>query len=129
MAVTDNDDLWPADIANPPEDKAPLVLLREQAAALAKKTGNLVEAEVTTAQDIEGGLRLRFTLVAPALSNYRYDLFTAIQPAGLYPVRLILDNDTYVADSEEALKQYLRKFFSSHTARKVIGGLVAQSQA
>lgn len=122
------EDLWPEDIASPPDAKAPLAILREQAAALARKTSNLVEAEVNTTSDLDGGLLLHFTLVAPALSDYRYDLFTAVQGAGLYPIKLIFEDQTYVVPTEESLKRYLRNVFASQTARKVIGGLVAQSQ-
>ena len=124
-----SDDLWPADIAAPPRDKPPLLILREQASLLAQKTGNLVDAEVTTSPEPDGSLALRFTLVAPALSGYRYVLFTAIQSAKLYPVALRFEGLTYHADSEDGLKQYLRNFFTSEPARRVISGLVAQSQS
>lgn len=129
MSAMDDEDLWPADITSPPVDKPPLAVLKAQAAALAKKTGNLLEAEVNTRPDIDGGLVLRFTLVAPALSDYRYDLFTAVQSAALYPVKLLFDDGTYIADSEEALKKHLRHFFASEQARKIVSGLIAQSRA
>jgi hypothetical protein len=131
MSANELDDLWPADIAAPPESKAPLIILREQAALLARKTKNLVEAEVATRPDPDqmGALIMRFTLVAPALSDYRYDLFTAIQSASLYPVRINWQGQMFTADEEEGLKKYLRNIFASHTAKKIVGGLVAQSQA
>lgn len=123
------EDLWPDNLATPPQDKPPLLILREQASLLGQKTGNLVDAEVTTSPEPDGGLALRFTLVAPALSGYRYVLFTAVQSAMLYPVALRFDGLTYHAHDEAGLKQYLRNFFASEPARRVISGLVVQSQS
>ena len=77
----------------------------------------------------EGKLYVRFTLVAPALSNYRYDLFSATQGASMYPVTLYFDRKSHIAEAEDLLKDELRKIFSSDKVKKIISGLIAQSQA
>jgi hypothetical protein len=67
--MTADDDLWPEDlVAEIP--RTPKDILLEQAAALGKKTKNVVRAKVRSRQDQDGDLVHRFVLYAPALGNY-----------------------------------------------------------
>src|SRR5215471_2084947 len=42
------EDLWPADIESPPDQLAPITILKQQAAMLGRRTRNLLEAVVRT---------------------------------------------------------------------------------
>jgi hypothetical protein len=101
------EDLWPADIESPPDQLAPITILKQQAAMLGRRTKNLLEAVVQTEdEDLAAApfgdttvrlplgdqpVRLRHTLflVAPALNFYRYRLLEASHAAvNLYPVTI-----------------------------------------
>jgi len=63
---------------------------------LGKKTNNLVEAEVVQlepkiSEKIE--FNYVFLIVAPALDNYRYKLFTISYGINLYPLAIDVDRD------------------------------------
>jgi|HubBroStandDraft_6_1064221.scaffolds.fasta_scaffold94295_3 hypothetical protein len=128
---------WPNDIAAPPDETLPVVMLREQAALLGAKTRNLVQAEVVSEPDVLASLSPdarpelvhRFLLRAPALSNYRYELFTVHQPMGLYPLKIMFGDTRYEAASATELVELLRRIFAADPTRKVVGALVAQSAA
>ena len=127
-----NDDLWPADLVVEPAQKAPLIILSEQAEKLGKKTANLVEAEVTAYPDNQGGLRIRFTLKAPALNGYEYALFSIIQPVDLYPVSFSDSDEDFWDDNnlknEQEFKRYLEKTFKADRTVRIINNLIAQSK-
>ncbi|MBT9098695.1 hypothetical protein [Methylovulum psychrotolerans] len=127
-----NDDLWPADLVVEPAQKAPLIILSEQAEKLGKKTANLVEAEVTAYPDNSGDLRIRFTLKAPALNGYEYALFSIIQPVDLYPVRFSDSDEDFWNDNnlknEQEFKRYLEKTFKADRTVRIINNLIAQSK-
>jgi hypothetical protein len=143
--------LWPEDFEAPPVDDMPVVILREQATMLGQKTRYLVEAEVKTEtgfispqsrskpppwapkQDHEARpspvleLMHRFTLRAPALANYQYDLLTVHQPMEIYPLRIDFDGKSSSANSKEEFLEALREIFSAETTKRIIGTLIAQS--
>jgi hypothetical protein len=125
------EDLWPNDVAAPPGEKLPVVILREQAALLGAKTKNLVEAEIASEPADRGLLLHRFFLRAPALSNYRYQLFYMMQPIEGYPVRVSFSefSPDREAHSAQDLLACLRTIFAADSTRRVIGALVAQSAA
>lgn len=128
--TTSSEDLWPADLGSQPADKAPLVILREQAAKLGEKTGNVVEAQVTVHPDPDGkSLDIRLTVIAPALGGYEYVLLRVIQPAELYPVTLHFEDNRWVANDEDGFKHYLKDLFSSARTKALIANLVAQSKS
>lgn len=66
-------DLWPDSFGQFDLD-TPLMMLREQASLLAKKTGNLVHATVKTEMDGTWFNHI-FELVVPVLEDYRHKLF------------------------------------------------------
>ena len=123
------DDLWPNDIGAEPSDKAPFLILREQAEKLGEKTSNIVEAQVSAEPNLDGeSLDLRLTLVAPALGGYEYVLLRAKQPVDLYPVNMEFEGDRWIANEERVFRQYLHLLFNSARTRKIISNLIAQSK-
>jgi len=153
MEVLDMHDLWPEDIGPIPESKGPVIILREQASLLGKKTNNLVEAEVVqlapsrpeppiVALQIELSMfvpifNYAFLLVAPPLNNYRYNLFTISHGIDAYPVTINVDmkiqaeigyteqGEKLVAKSEDEFVDILKKLFSTQKTKKVIGTLLS----
>lgn len=123
-----NDDLWP-DLTGEPTEKAPLLILREQAAKLSAKTSNIIEAEVTANPNYDGeSLDVRFTLKVPALNGYEYVLLSIRQPVDLYPVSLSEESYIGEAKDEQEFKRYLEKLFKSDRTVKIISSLIAQSK-
>jgi hypothetical protein len=126
-----NDDLWPEDlVAEIP--RTPKDILLEQAAALGKKTKNVVRAKVRSRQDEEGDLVHRFVLYAPALGNYEYDLVSIWHDETLYPVSAPATGagpGPKKLQDEEELRQYLRSFFGSERTLKIVRAMVANSRA
>ncbi|MFP4440191.1 MAG: hypothetical protein ACLFVO_23400 [Chloroflexaceae bacterium] len=140
-------DLWPDDIAVTTA-RSPVSILREQAAILGKKIRNLVEATVM-AQDVgdpttkkPGIFTYSFYLVAPALHNYHYRLFSITHDIELYPVTFLLDcevanqilntetAESWVqvkAESEEDLIRVLKSIFNANKTRQVIQAMLAQT--
>ncbi len=123
-----NDDFWP-DLTGEPTVKAPLLILREQAAKLGAKTSNIVEAEVTASPGNNGYLDIRFMLKAPALNGYEYALLSLRQPADLYPVSFSGEqrNDDD-AEDEKTFRKYLEDLLKSQRTVNIIRNLIAQSK-
>lgn len=124
------EDLWPADIAQEPSDRAPMLILREQAEKLGEKTANMVEGHVTV-HPAAGGekLMIEFSLVAPALGGYEVQILRVEQPADLYPVKMEFEGSTWVANDEAGFKKYLEALFRSARTRRVVSTLLAQSRS
>ena len=129
-------DLWPENIAPIPELKAPTIILKEQASLLGKKTNNLLEATVTKIEStgfVEEKFNYVFLIVAPALDNYRYKLFTVSHGIGSYPVTIWLDEDMQVeigftevvAESENEFMEILEAIFNTEKTKKTIGTLLS----
>lgn len=128
--TSSNDDLWPAaaELTEEPADKAPLLILRDQAVKLGIKTSSIVEAKVLHEPSPDGSsLDLEFILIAPAL-GYEYVLLRAVQPVDLYPVTLEFEGNKWVANDEAGFKRYLESLFKSARTRK-ISSLLAQSKS
>lgn len=156
-------DLWPKEIEYT-QIKAPVTILREQASLLGSKTKNIVMAEVGKAvtssqiasenmvsiiENAFGRDTLKprnskerfayiFYLVAPALGNYQYELFTIINDIRLYPVLIILEDDilteiapdkdkNLLANSEDEFLEILGKIFQSQKTKRIIQSILAQS--
>ncbi len=107
-------DLWP-DIKTTANLKAPVNILREQAALLGNKTQNIVKAKVRsvssdflkekklikqgddmvhmTIVEDPSGFHYNFFLVSPMLDNYEYAIFSISYSIELYPVRIRPDID------------------------------------
>lgn len=135
-------DLWPNDLGGS-DESPPMTFLKEQAALLSKKTGGLVEAEVTSTADVAGfaaqvlsGLPddpvivIGFILRAPALGDYRYVLFRGYHAVErFYPMLIRFGREEVVVESAEELAPRLRGIFASSETRKVVGALIAQTKA
>lgn len=137
-------DLWPKGIENL-KVKSPVAILREQASILGEKTKNLVQAEVTE-KNSGKFFTYTFFLVAPALNNYRYELFDMYHDISLYPVDIGVEEDIFAeieskvkthrdedgvscigAESEDEFVEVLRAIFNSKKSIQVITALLSQS--
>ena len=132
-------DLWPDDIRYT-RLKAPVTILMEQASLLGKKTQNLLEAKVENNKEALVSAEVfvyGFYLVAPALSYYRYKLFTISHDIQLYPVKINIDSDILkeispdaeeqlLAESEGDFLEILKKIFGAEKTRHIISALLAQ---
>ena len=134
----DTMDLWPDELATA-ERQPPVAILRTQAALLGRKTRNLVIGRVTTpsvGQAFFSHLARTqflyvFQLVAPALNDYTYDLFSIGHGVDLYPVELefhAAEGTKIESASEEEFIQVLKGVLSAPETKRVIGALLAQSQ-
>jgi hypothetical protein len=105
-------DLWPDDIAVL-DTKPPTTILKEQATLLGEKTKNIITAEVEQidhmniflthdengkdmGKDIKIKFGYNFYIVAPALGNYRYELFSLYYDIEMYPLYIFPDEDIYI---------------------------------
>jgi hypothetical protein len=131
MADTSRD-FWP-DIETTPTFTTPLTILKEQAAALAKKTKGLLEGRVDTTTDVFDRFEHLFRIVAPTLDNYAYELFRVKHNVLLYPVEIewsrLGNPDTMKIDSEQEFERALKQILSSTETMKVISNLLAQARA
>jgi hypothetical protein len=126
-------DLWP-DLEQL-QVVPPVAILREQAAALGKKTNCLLGGRVDTSITPAGRFKHSFYIVAPALDNYTYNLFWIEHDTDQYPV-LVPKLDPAVPGpsevkigSENELVEYIRTVFNSDKTKKIVGGLLTQVQA
>jgi len=143
------ENLWPENLTVT-ETKAPVIILREQASLLGETTQNIVEAEVRNtdafpdmrrAKEDDMGFRYVFYIVAPALGNYRYKLFTIWHSVDLYPVIICPDQDIrdelypdshkdeIQAESENEFVGMLKAIFHSRRTGNIIQALISQSTA
>ncbi len=128
-------DLWP-DIEQT-QLVPPIAILREQAAALGKKTNNLLQGRVETTPVGEGRFRHSFYVVAPSLDEYAYKLFWIEHGVEQYPVaapqQLTLLGPPQVREatieSEKELLQYVREVLNSDKTKRIVGSLLAQVKA
>jgi hypothetical protein len=142
-----NLDLWPESFEVDIKINPPLMILREQASLLEKKTSGLVKAIVQKGENdivleaallaspfspkpVNSSIRYSFWLVAPAFGNYKYQLFTVVQPVEMYPLRIVGGPlEDMEITSEEDLIEKLKLIFASEKVQRVIGAMIAQSQA
>ena len=145
--------LWPDDIAVV-EEVPPIAILKEQGLLLGQRTKNLVEGRVRGGPLNYGRTKFwqkgdpdyarnefsyTFEVVAPALDNYRYELFGISHGVDFYPLGIDWDSpdNTLISnlsgeagiENEERFLKALEIIFSSEKTRKVIGSLIAQSRA
>jgi hypothetical protein len=117
-------DFW-GEIA-PASIRTPVSLLREQASLLGKRTNYLLEARVETSAAY-GDFTHRLVLVAPALSDYEYELLKIRHGIDLYPV---FDAKTSKQmDDEDEFTEWLRERLSSPQTRRVVENLLAMANS
>jgi len=120
----ETEDLWPETFGEAP-GSSPLLILKQQAALLGKKTNHLVEASVHSQIQKEDVFSHTFVLRAPAI-DYRYVLFRVSHEINLYPIFTTVTEGPL--ESEEELKEFLRDVFSRESTAKVINALITQSE-
>ena len=127
-------DFW-GEIGSAEVVRTPVLILREQAALLGKKTKGLVEATVDT--DASGGSFIhRFKLVVPALDNYTYELFSISNGIDFYPMEAHgFQNRSKFGSmvtmstlrSEDEFLHWLQEILSSPETKKIIANILAQA--
>jgi len=135
-------DLWPTELATEVGPRAPVAILKEQAALLGKKTENIVEASVKSQKFLrepERPFAYDFYIVSKPL-DYRYKIFSLYHGFEPYPVYFGLDTDIIgelslrgpedlSAGSEEELISILSKILQSEKIKKVIATMLAYAKA
>lgn len=127
MAVQD---LW-GEIPSTEGLRTPLLILREQAALLGQKTGNILEGDVHVSRAGDN-FRASLRIVAPALDNYIYTVLHITYPMISYPVRVLDVEGPPIeqnCQNEEAFIEVLKRILSSDRVKKAITSLLAQSKA
>jgi hypothetical protein len=129
-------DLWP-DIEQT-QVVPPIAILRQQAAALAKKTNYLLQGQVETITTSGGRFTHSFNVVAPSLDNYTYKLFWIEHGAEQYPVVAPTPETglstrplprTLTIESQDDLLDYIREVLNSDKTKKIVSSLLAQVKA
>jgi hypothetical protein len=134
--------LWPAEFAVE-KVRSPKTILKEQAGYLMEMTRNVLSADVHTSNYKDTRIH-SFVVVAPALNNYRYTLFSVSHGGLFYPSTIKFSEDVdfndpgkeslyngydCIVDSEDELVTEMKKIFNtSHTVR-IISSLISQSEA
>ncbi|QDK77821.1 hypothetical protein EXU85_04125 [Spirosoma sp. KCTC 42546] len=134
--------LWPEFTID--KTKSPKAILKEQAGYLMKKTNNVLSAEVETVQAGNEQIIQHFYIVAPAINNYRYMLFSVRHKIiGYYPVTVVSgieifneeDGDSFTlgipmeAKNEEEFIKSLSTVFNDPDNTRIISSLLSQSLA
>ncbi len=143
-------DLWPNDI-DAQVAKAPVSVLKAQAALLGQKTDNLVEAKVKNfTKDGKASFEYQFFLESKVI-GYSYRLFSVLYSINLYPVLFVLDSDiqkellqkrllekyknstegknSFWVQSEEEFIDLLGEILKSDKTKQIIRALLAQVEA
>lgn len=134
---TEIPNLWPDNLASS-EEKSPLAILKIQAALLGEKTKGIVEGRVTKFRyeedDDPSQLHYSFSVIGPALGQYRADLFalhTSLK--SLYPIKINVyeepasDAANTTVKNEEELHAALRRIFRTERTRNIINAIRAHS--
>ena len=137
------EDLWP-DI-NPAAIVTPASILKTQAAALSQKSKGLLQGEVET-WAYEQNIYHRFSLVVPALENYRYSLLRVHHLPTVYPVYIdesplpVIEGEstdwnsaagqtTYSLQDEASFRGWLRKALAATETKRILESLLAQASS
>ena len=135
------EDLWPDDIKVATKIKAPVTILKEQAALLGEKTDNIVIGSISSYKPLGLAIRVfyyRFYIEAPILGGYRYVLLSISHDIELYPVffnidkslaKELFDQEEIIANTEEEFIGILKKIFNSNKTKRVVSSILAQSSA
>ena len=120
--------LW-GDIPPVEKIRTPYTILRDQAAVLGELTDHVLEAKVRRVPDPKN-FAVVMDIVAPAMDNYAFRLIVASYPVTLYPANLHSEGSTesYECENEEVFVEHLGTILSSDYVRKVVQGLLSQSE-
>jgi hypothetical protein len=136
------EDLWgellPTEIKSTPG-----AILTNQAVLLGKKTEDKLKGLVARSKNRSGGITLSFSIVAPLLEDYSYEILRVYHNIKLYPLTLEnlvkeyiheVDEDTYVNEGPESItclkeEDFIEKLsivLRSREVKQVIDSLLAQ---
>lgn len=132
---------WPPNLTAPIE--APVTILKKAAAELSARTNNVLEGRVQSSPTRIGPgslpkfFEISFQVRAPSLNNYTVELFSVQHDSRLYPVifagdaveELVEDGEQLQAQSDRELTDRLRDLLATAHVRKVVSGLLAQTNA
>lgn len=117
-------DLWPdfdaSKIINPK------TIIVEQANFLGDKTKNVITAEVRTGGN-NNQIVHSFDIVAPAMNNYRFNLFNVKHGIMFYPLTLSHKNASRAIKDEKSLIDEMARIFNLEETIKIISSLYSQS--
>jgi hypothetical protein len=116
--------LWPDDIGES-SLVTPVSILKEQAADLGEKTKQLVVAEVVSSSQADRFAH-RFLITAPALGNYKFELFQVTHGISFYPMQGVWRGAFHALSSEQQFLDFLRMVFRDQTTKNVIQSIIAQ---
>lgn len=112
--------------------KPPVVILKEQASLLTRKTAGRLRGLVETKAS-SSDIYHTFYIVAPALQNYRYGVFEVYHPILLYPVTVWNAPNRPAGGlklkNEAEFVGWLKSVLSSSEVRQTISALLAQVQS
>jgi hypothetical protein len=120
-------DLWPESFGAETVT-TPLSVLKMEASYLGQKTGQLVLAEVITNKNADLFVHI-FLLAAPALDNYRYELFRVSHEITLYPINFYYKGSSSKLNSTTELVNQMGKVLQATETRSLIASLIAQSRS
>jgi hypothetical protein len=112
-------------------EPTPADVLRRQAEILADMTGGQIRPRVEHAASNPNRVAFWFTLVVPALDEYKYRLFRVEHGLSPYPLELAQDTGvplTTTVTSQDEYYEELRNIFSSTETRGILRTLVDMSR-
>lgn len=126
--------LWPDFVIE--TIKSPKAILKEQAGYLIAKTNNVLSADVETSH-YKNDISHEFYVVAPALNNYRYRLFSVSHGiVNYYPLTVDWHNrmpwegeSQFKAENQQGFLDILGIIFNAPDPVKIISSLMSQSLA
>jgi hypothetical protein len=141
-------DLWPK-FDETSRVRSPVIIMKEQAALLGKKTNNIVKGFVLSSSPARTGFTHDFYLLADELDGYRYKLFSIFHDIDLYPVQFEVGMDLanelrhryiieesrmgeeikYSVENEKDFISFLGSIFSSKRTIKIVNVLLSQAKA
>jgi len=132
--MTNTNNLWPS--MSLEGTTTPRSILIEQAQYLSNTTKNVLKGDIerlNIPNDNDNYLSFRFNIIAPALNDYLYHLFSIkYSLLNMYPVTIESKRSDYtsvtsVYKTEDEFKQRLKEIFKSPTTTKILESLYAQS--
>lgn len=124
------ENLW-GDLPNYDVTAPPVSILKEQAEKLSEITEGLLIGKVTSANAQRDHLQCTLYIVVPGLSNYQYEVLTAVYPIGSYPISLLptADGNTIKCADEQEFKENIRLILQSESVKGVLSKLLAHVRA
>lgn len=119
------EDLW-GEMPEIESLKTPLLILKEQSEILQEKTKGMLVGQITLKQSGTTFMYV-FSIVAPTLNNYTYQLLSVRHDLGFYPITLwdAQNNGTAIqCSNEDEYKKGLSSIFSTEKNRTAISKLL-----